>query len=161
MPKLIISGSTHELTEDRVTIGRTRDNAIVVRDPSVSSRHAELCLTGATYLLRDLGSTNGTRVNGISVTETVLRFEDRIRFGAVEARYEPDTSGSQPLPELEEIAATPAESSATPVDFQNASPFPRRHKQKDPMRNALFAAAAVALLTFVGSMIAVIMMHAP
>lgn len=161
MPKLIISGNAHELTEDRITIGRATDNAIVISDPSVSGRHAELRLTGETYVLKDLGSTNGTRVNRISVTETLLRFDDRIRFGAVEARYESDTSGSRPLPERKEIVATPAESSATPVNFENASPFPHRKEQKDTVRDALFAAAGVALLAFIGSMIAVILMHAP
>jgi hypothetical protein len=159
MPKLIVSSTVYELTEDCVTIGRAPDNAIVLDQPSVSNRHAELRLTGETYILKDLGSTNGTRVNGIRVTETALRVNDRIRFGAVEAHYESYPSGSQPLPTLEEIVATPAESSARPVDFGNASPFPRRQKQKDLIRNALFAAAAVALLTFFGSMIAVLMMH--
>ena len=161
MPKLIVSGTAYELAEDCVTIGRAPDNAIVLEELSVSNHHAELRLTGETCILKDLGSTNGTRVNGIPVTETALRFHDRIRFGAMEVHYESDTSGSRPLPALEEIVATPAQSSARPVDFGNASPFLRRQNQKDPIRNALFAAAAVALLTFLGSMIAVLTMHAP
>ena len=161
MPKLVINGSVHELTEGCVTIGRAPDNAIVLDEPSVSSHHAELRLTGETCILKDLGSTNGTRVNGVPMAETALRFNDRIRFGAAEARYESDARGSQAMPALEEILATPAESSAIPVDFGNASPFPCRQKQKDPIRNTLVAAAAAALLTFIGSMIAVLMMYAP
>lgn len=161
MPKLIVRSTAYELSEDCVTIGRAPDNAIVLEEPSVSSHHAELRLTGETYILKDLGSTNGTRVNGNPVTETALRLNDRIRFGATEVRYESDTSGSQPLPTLEEVVAIPAESSARPVDFGNASPFLRRQNQKDPIRNALFAAGAVALLTFLGSMIAVLIMHPP
>ncbi|MGH8100419.1 MAG: FHA domain-containing protein [Chthoniobacterales bacterium] len=159
MPKLIIGSTAHELTEDCVTIGRAPDNAIVLGEPSVSNHHAELRLTGKTYILKDLGSTNGTHVNGIPVMETALYVNDCIRFGAVEARYESGTSGCQPLPTLEEIVATPAQSSAKPIDFGNASPFPRRQKQREPIRNALFAAAVVALLTFFGSMIAVLMMR--
>jgi pSer/pThr/pTyr-binding forkhead associated (FHA) protein len=161
MPKLIISGTAHELTEELITIGRAPDNAIVIDDPSVSSRHAQLELSGETYRLKDLESTNGTRVNGIPVTETALRFDDRIRFGGVEARFEPDTRGSQPLPQPEKIEAKPAESSAVPVDFANASPFPRRNRERDPLRASIFVAAAVALLAFLGSMIAVLMMSAP
>ena len=161
MPKLIISGTAHELTEELITIGRAPDNAIVIDDPSVSSRHAQLELSGETYRLKDLESTNGTRVNGIPVTETALRFDDRIRFGGVEARFEPDTRGSQPLPQPEKIEAKSAESSAVPVDFTNASPFPRRNREHDPLRAAIFVAAAVALLAFLGSMIAVLMMSAP
>jgi predicted component of type VI protein secretion system len=161
MPKLVISGTAHELVEDLVTIGRAEDNTIVIGDPSVSSHHAHLQLIGEAYRLKDLGSTNGTRVNGIPVAEAALRFDDRIRFGAAEARYEPDTTGSQPLPHLAEVEATPAELSAVPADFANASPFPRQKDQKDPIRTAILAGSAIALLVFLGSMIAVIMMHAP
>ena len=161
MPKLVISGITHELVEDLITIGRAPDNMVVIADPSVSSHHAQLQLAGETYRLKDLDSTNGTRVNGVPATETALRFDDRIRFGGVEARYEPDTRGSQPLPQLEEIEAKPADLSAAPVDFANASPFPARKEQEDPTRTAIFVGSAIVLLAFFGSIIAVLMMHAP
>jgi pSer/pThr/pTyr-binding forkhead associated (FHA) protein len=161
MPKLIISGTTYELVDDLVTVGRGPDNTIVVNNSSVSARHAQLQLSGETYRLKDLSSTNGTHVNGKPVTETVLRFDDRIRFGAAEARYESDASGSRPLPELEEIKASPAELSAAPADFTNASPFRRQKQQSDPVRNGIFVGLAIILLVFLGSMIAVLMMHAP
>ena len=69
--------------------------------------------------------------------------------------------GTQPLPRLAEIESKPAESSARPEDFANASPFRERRKEKDPARTAMFAAAALALLVFLGSMIAVLLMHVP
>ena len=161
MPKLIISGTTYELADDLITIGRGPDNTIVINNPSVSARHAQLQLAGETYRLKDLGSTNGTNVNGKPVTETVLSFDDRIRFGAIEARFEPDVRGSQPLPELEAIEAKPADSSAAPSDFGSASPFRQRSTARDPVRLAVLGIAAVAALTFFGSMIAVLFMHAP
>jgi pSer/pThr/pTyr-binding forkhead associated (FHA) protein len=161
MPKLVISGITHELVEDLITIGRGPDNMIVIADPSVSTHHAQLQVAGETYRLKDLDSTNGTCVNGIPVTETALRFDDRIRFGGIEARYEPDTPGSQPLPQLKEIEAKPADLSAAPVDFANASPFPRRKEQKDPTHTAIFVGSAIVLFVFLVSMIAVLLMHAP
>jgi len=161
MPKLSIGGAPHDLTDEVITIGRAPDNMIVIDDPSVSGRHAQLRLAGEVYRLKDLESTNGTRVNGIPVTETALRFDDRIRFGAVDALFEADMRGSQPLPELEELEAKPAESSVAPFDFTNASPFPRRKQKNDPIRTVILAAAAVALLVFLGSMIAVLMMRAP
>ena len=161
MPKLVVSGTAHELAEELITIGRAPDNAIVIGDPSVSSRHAQLELSGETYRLKDLESTNGIRVNGIPTTETVLRFDDRIRFGGVEARFEADTRGSQPLPQPEKIEAKPAESSAVPVDFTNASPFPRRSREQDPTGTAIFGAAGIALLAFLVSMVAVVLMSAP
>ena len=161
MPKLVISGTTHELVEDLITIGRGPDNGIVINDPSVSTHHAEFQRAGETYRLRDLDSTNGTRVNGIPVAETGLRFDDRIRFGAAESRYEPEISGSQPLPQPEKIMAKSAELSAVPADFTNASPFPHQKEEKDPFRTAIFIALAVLALIFLGSMIAVLTMHAP
>jgi predicted component of type VI protein secretion system len=161
MPKLVIGGTAHELVEERVTIGRAPENTIVIEHRSVSSRHAQLERSGQTYRLKDLGSTNGTRVNGLPATDTLLRFDDRIRFGAVDARFEGDRAGLQPLPKSEEIDAKPAESSVAPVDFINASPFPRRREKKDPARNIIFAIAAIAVLAFLGSMIAVLLMRPP
>ena len=166
MPKLIVTTEAqgkiaYEFTEDLVTIGRSPDSMIVIEDPSVSGRHAQLELSGDVYRLKDLESTNGTRVNGVPITNTVLRFDDRIRFGGIDARFEPDTRGSEPLPTYEQIEAKAAETSAAPVDFENASPFPRRSKERDPSRTALLAATAVAVLAFIASMVAVLTMHAP
>jgi predicted component of type VI protein secretion system len=161
MPKLIISGVTHELIDEAITIGRGPDNTIVVNDPSISTHHAQLLLEGETYRLKDLDSTNGTRVNGKPVTETVLRFDDRIRFGAAEARYEADVSGSQPLPQPEEIKAQFLAGGAPPPHFTSASPFRRQEQQKDPVRTGIFIGLAIALLVFLASMVAVLMMHAP
>src|SRR5437764_15112576 len=113
MPKLLISGVTHELVDEAITIGRGPDNTIVVNDPSISTHHAQLLLEGDTYRLKDLDSTNGTRLNGKPVTETVLRFDDRIRFGAAETRYESsEVSGSKPLPKPEAITSHFPESGA-------------------------------------------------
>jgi len=69
MPKLTVSlpdgaDAVHDLTEDLITVGRIEDNLIAIVDPSVSSRHAQLAKDDGDYVLRDLGSTNGTRVNG-------------------------------------------------------------------------------------------------
>ena len=167
MPKLTIrsdSGekTSHDLVEESVTIGRSPENAICLDDISVSGRHAELTMVGDICHLKDLGSTNGTVVNGEPITTVQLRAGDRIRFGKVDAYYEGDAAGdAQPLPQSEEIQARPAESSARPVDFANASPFAGARKEKDPTRRLIFAAALAALLAFVGSMIAVLLMRAP
>src|SRR5947209_20212155 len=85
-------------SERSITIGRAPDNMIVIDDPSVSNRHAQLELSGETYRLKDLDSTNGTKVNGVPITEPALRFEVQIRFGAIEARFEAGVQRHQPLP---------------------------------------------------------------
>jgi hypothetical protein len=67
-----------------VAIGRSRACGCVVPEPSVSRKHAELRRAGDRWLLRDLGSRNGTRVNGMRVSEEVeVRPGDRISFGGV------------------------------------------------------------------------------
>jgi len=63
------------------TIGRTPDNQVVVPVREVSRRHAEIVLTESGYVLKDLGSPNGTFVNGERVTEHRLQDEDRIAMG--------------------------------------------------------------------------------
>ena len=162
MPKLVISGVTHELVDEAITIGRGPDNTIVVTDPSISTHHAQLLLEGDTYRLKDLDSTNGTRVNGKPVTETVLRFDDRIRFGAAEAKYESsEVGGSKPLPKPEEIKAHFAEAGAELPHLISASPFRHEQQQKDPMRTGILIGLGFVLLIFLGSIIAVLMMHAP
>ena len=167
MPRLILRSAetgpiTHELTEEAITIGRSPYNMIVLDDSSVSGRHAQLERSGDVYRVKDLNSTNGTRVNNEIIAEVTLRIGDRLRFGKVEARFEADLSGGvQPLPEPAAIEARPAETSVRPGDFANASPFPRRKDEKDPIRMAILAVVAVALLGFLGSMIAVLLMHAP
>lgn len=54
----------YELTKDVMTLGRDITNDIVINDPEVSRHHSRLTRTGTGYTLEDLGSTNGTFVNG-------------------------------------------------------------------------------------------------
>jgi pSer/pThr/pTyr-binding forkhead associated (FHA) protein len=163
MPKLIISGITHELVEELVTVGRAPDNLIQLDDASVSSRHAELRAVDKSYQLRDLGSTNGTRVNGNTATEIMLRHGDRIRFGGIQARFETDAAmtATQPLPVAKKAEARAATTSMRPSDFANASPFRARSKERDPMKRTLFIVAAIALLILLAGLVAVLTMHAP
>jgi hypothetical protein len=69
-----------------LVLGRARDCDCVIAEPSISRRHARLRRDGERWLLRDLGSRNGTRVNGMRVLEEVeVRPGDRVSFG--EALY--------------------------------------------------------------------------
>jgi len=71
------------------TIGRDVNNAIVVEDQFVSAEHAILTFRGRAWYLEDLGSTNGTYVNGVPVSEvTPLGFGDVIQLGQVRLRLE-------------------------------------------------------------------------
>ncbi len=167
MPKLTIrleSGESvsHDLVEETHTIGRAPENSIRLDDTSVSGRHAEVVVVGENCYLKDVGSTNGTVVNRQPIKEVQLRAGDRIRFGKVDACYECEpVGGVEPLPQAEGAAAHLTESSARPADFANASPFQTRGKSKDPARKAVMAAAAVAIIAFVVSMIALALMKPP
>jgi len=66
-----------------------------------------------------------------------------------------------PEPDLQKMEAKAAETSVAPVDFANASPFRGRKRERDPIRTAVLAVVAIAVLTFLGSMIAVFTMSAP
>lgn len=71
-----------------VTIGRLPECAIALSDPNVSRRHAQVRREGDAAVIVDLGSTNGTRVNGILVREQRLADGDRITLGTTSLWYE-------------------------------------------------------------------------
>lgn len=61
-------GKTFPLEVDVITIGREAGNTIVINDAEVSRKHTQLALQGGKYVLSDIGSTNGTFVNGQRIT---------------------------------------------------------------------------------------------
>jgi hypothetical protein len=70
-----------------ITIGRAPECDCHLTQPSVSRRHAQLRRVDETWLLRDLGSSNGTRLNGMRVTEEVeVRPGDQLSLGGVRYR---------------------------------------------------------------------------
>lgn len=99
-PKLIVlseqfRGKVFELTKDLHTAGRVDARDICIKDPSVSSYHADFIKKGATYILRDRNSTNGSKVNNVPVTEDVeLKSSDMIQLGNVEMLYDCQEKGS-------------------------------------------------------------------
>jgi hypothetical protein len=69
------------LEKDRVIIGRLAESDIEVSDPGVSRRHAEVRREDGTFVISDLGSTNGTMVNEATISERTLEEGDRITVG--------------------------------------------------------------------------------
>lgn len=83
-------GKVFELSETEITVGRDIHAGIVINVPEVSRRHARFRMDPGGYVLEDLGSTNGTFVNGQRLAApTFLRSGDTIRFGeAITLMYE-------------------------------------------------------------------------
>src|SRR4051812_21335347 len=102
------TGRTFELKGEKTTVGRVSDNAFEIPESSVSSHHAEIVLQGNDVLIRDLGSTNGTFINGEQINEAVLKPGQILRFGTVELRLE--------TPETAAAASAPAKKAAAPLD---------------------------------------------
>jgi hypothetical protein len=82
------SGGSHALSGHVTSIGRSSDCSIVLSDPNVSRRHAEIRHIGDGYSLIDLGSTNGTEVNGQRIAETALMNGDVIGVGQTKLTFE-------------------------------------------------------------------------
>ncbi len=74
-------GLRFEVELPRITIGRIASNELQLHDTEVSREHAELIKVGENYSLRDLGSSNGTHVNGRKTTECPLNSGDQIQLG--------------------------------------------------------------------------------
>ncbi len=158
MPQIRVSLSednqtTHELGEETLSIGRLADNAIQIEDASVSSHHGEIAFHGGDYVLRDLGSTNGTFVNGVQVTEHTLKGGEQIRFGSIEAVFvgEAFAGGSQPLPQSANAVASLGEGGARPANFVNLSPFPKPKEKADALTYAAVVLAVLGSLGFLAS----------
>ncbi len=74
-------GSRFLITAEGVSIGRSGHNAIFLDDITVSRTHATIAKNGASFVLKDAGSLNGTYINNISVTEHSLVSGDEFQIG--------------------------------------------------------------------------------
>ncbi len=155
MPKIRIylsedNQTVHDLTDEKVTVGRLPDNSLQIEDDSVSSHHAELTLENGEYHLQDLGSTNGTFVNGEAATAVILKAGDQVRFGKIDCVMvgEELASGSQPLPDSGRVEASLGAGSSRPATFVNASPFPKPSEKPGALTYVATALAALGALAF-------------
>ncbi|MEP7207777.1 MAG: FHA domain-containing protein, partial [Casimicrobiaceae bacterium] len=92
MAKLVLledDGATLDviLDKERITLGRRADNDVCLPDPAVSGEHAQVVTLLSDSFLEDLGSTNGTVVNGESVQKHFLRDGDVIDLGRMRLVY--------------------------------------------------------------------------
>ena len=76
------SGKVYPIEKSEIFIGRDLNNEIVINDQEISRRHARVFVQGGNYVIEDLGSTNGTSVNGQRIMGPyILRAGELITFG--------------------------------------------------------------------------------
>lgn len=144
-------------------IGRGDYNDVVIADPSVSTMHAKLQRREAVWILTDLGSTNGTFVEGERLTgEMPLSPGTTLKFGDVVALFEPLDESLRPVASdrtrmMERIVAPepapspePVSAAEPPAETPRARPRPRR-----PIHNAPPRPKSPSTLTVVGLVILV------
>jgi hypothetical protein len=86
-PELVtvtLGGQAHPITSRSFVIGRSRECDLRVSDGNASRRHAEITREGDSFVLVDLGSTNGTELNGRRISREELANGDRITIGATD-----------------------------------------------------------------------------
>ncbi|MCS7337087.1 MAG: FHA domain-containing protein [Verrucomicrobiae bacterium] len=89
------AGSAIELRPGTNRFGRTDDNDFQILDPAVSAHHCVIEYNDGVAVVRDLGSTNGTFVNGMRIQEAVLQHGQVLRIGTVELLYEESAPGQR------------------------------------------------------------------
>ena len=72
IPVLQVNGVSHPLVSGKTTVGRDSSSEIQIEDNGLSRKHFEILWDGSSAVLRDLGSTNGVKVNGMKIDQVVL-----------------------------------------------------------------------------------------
>jgi hypothetical protein len=156
MPRLVaqspeFTGKSFNLTGPEISVGRLADNMIQIEHASISGHHAVLKLDTLDYLVKDLDSTNGSRVNGEKITQQKLRRNDILRLGNIELLYDSEHAPpGQPMPtpsprvNLDECA-----SRGRPAGFVNSSPIPKAPRNQ-PKTAWTWIIIGVALLAVAG-----------
>jgi predicted component of type VI protein secretion system len=169
MPRLVaqspeFAGKSFELSGKEMTVGRLEDNQIQIEHASVSGHHAVLTLDEQDYTLKDLDSTNGSRVNGEKITSQKLRRNDIVRLGNIELLYDSEHAPpGQPMPSLSErVNLAECVTKGHPTEFANASPIKKKirgaQKTKWPL---VFACLTIFALAGLGYFAWVVFINPP
>jgi len=118
-------GATYSLEGDQLTIGRDSSNQVAINDAEISRKHARLTLQGGKYVLEDLGSTNGTFVNGQRLAgPAVLKAGDVVSLGEQIVLMYDALSADAGATVISSRKSAPAPVMSSPAPAQMASPPP-------------------------------------
>ena len=109
-----LKGNRFQVDRDEVVIGRVPENVVYIDDPSVSGRHCVIRRDGKRFTLTDLKSTNGTRLNDVTIQSYRLSAKDRICAGAIEMIFDGDDIEDAHPTQIPPTIVRPA-STATPA----------------------------------------------
>lgn len=155
-----------------VTVGRHPDSLVKLDNASVSSHHAVIKKRDKGFFVHDLGSSNGTRLNGAEIEEACLNDGDRVAFGDVQAVfYAGAPPAVEPVPEAKVVFVprpdAPLVAEAPPVTgspqvprrssrFAGRPPVPRRKASASPgpsgggCATAMFLTGLFVVALFIG-----------
>ena len=143
-----VDGVRHELTRGTTTVGRGSDCGIRITDSAASRKHLELIWDGGAGIARDLGSTNGSKINGERFREAALVSGTVITIGQTSLRFHlvPGRSAAQARPaqqRAQQHAQRPQSAQPQPAQPQPARPQQpaQRAQPQPPARNSLIARA--------------------
>lgn len=147
-------GVTFPLSGDQLIVGRDAVNAVSINDAEVSRKHARLTFQGGKYVIEDLGSTNGTFVNGVRITtSTVLKSGDIVSLGEQIVLMYEGLSADAGATVLGRKAVHPAPSpapAAAPAPQAYPPPAPAAPAASRPLKNLpIFIGIGVLLLVCV------------
>jgi len=137
MPSLNIIGSDGRVStflidkdKEEITIGRSEKNDLVLADSSVSRYHAKIVKTEKGYAINDLGSFNGTGLNGKSIQASPLSHEDEIRIGTVKLNFITERPKPSPLDSVVLTADTEQEKRQGQMIEKSAKDIPQEDSQE-------------------------------
>ena len=141
-----VDGTRHELRRGTTTVGRGSDCGIRITDNAASRKHLELIWDGAAGIARDLGSTNGSKINGQRFREAALSPGTVISIGQTNLQFQlvPGRSGASGAQRPPEAAPTRAQAAPRREAAARPEPAPQRGPVPADFPNALPSAGPAA-----------------
>ncbi len=117
------------ISKDTIRIGRSNDNDLILADNTVSRYHTEIQKRKNDYILADLGSYNGTRLNGKSIQKVFLKHDDKIQIGSSKLTFL--LNGNSLAQAEDSVVLTVEKDSAVDRQIVRSSPLERHGQSQE------------------------------
>ncbi|MCH2206164.1 MAG: FHA domain-containing protein [Lentisphaerales bacterium] len=153
----IMRGKTFELTGSLYTIGRSEGVEVVIPDGTISTNHCELVQDGDSYVAQDKNSTNGTRINGIRITEQRLCNGDILQVGGIEILFDSeDKANTTSITTQTKIDISHTAGTVRHGDMSNIDPTKMgqgNNSESDKSKTAFIVIIGVLVVVVIGLLI--------